>query len=269
MRTWHSLGWAWRLTGWWSGGTATATPAQFCMHSLNDIYETYMEVRQSQVGTRKTIGCVDEGIAQFEIARLEDEAGPGWNRPPAPPEGAPPWVVLTFGGSDPAGLTAPVAEALLPSLPPDTELHVVVGPDAAAATRARLEALPDAGRLRILADVGNMAEVLSGAALAVAAAGSTTWELLALGVPALLVTVADNQRVVQEGLAGRGVAVDLGWHEEVRPEAVRDAVLRLLADAPERARLAAAGRALIDGRGVWRITDALCDAIEARGSDRA
>ena len=65
---------------------ATATPAQFCMHSLNDIYETYMDVRQSPVGTRQTIGCADEGIAQFEIERLEDEAGPGWNRPPTPPE---------------------------------------------------------------------------------------------------------------------------------------------------------------------------------------
>ncbi len=65
---------------------ATATPTQFCMHSLNDIYETYMDVRRSPVGTRKTIGCADEGIAQFEIERLEDEAGPGWNRPPAPPQ---------------------------------------------------------------------------------------------------------------------------------------------------------------------------------------
>jgi uncharacterized repeat protein (TIGR04076 family) len=59
------------------------TPRQFCMHALNDIYETYMRVRQAPVGSRQVVGCSDDGIAQFEIERLPDEAGPGWNRPPS------------------------------------------------------------------------------------------------------------------------------------------------------------------------------------------
>lgn len=60
---------------------ATAAPKQFCMHSLNDIYETYMKVRRSPVGSKQTVGCMDKGIAQFELERLADEEGPGWNRP--------------------------------------------------------------------------------------------------------------------------------------------------------------------------------------------
>ena len=60
-----------------------ATPRQFCMHSLNDIYETYMQMRQAAVGSKRVVGCQDDGIAQFEIERLPDEDGPGWNRPPA------------------------------------------------------------------------------------------------------------------------------------------------------------------------------------------
>ena len=61
---------------------ATATPKQFCMHSLNAIYETYRAVRRGPVGNTKVVGCVDKGIAQFEVERLPDEEGPGWNRPP-------------------------------------------------------------------------------------------------------------------------------------------------------------------------------------------
>jgi len=61
---------------------ATAKPKQFCIHSLNDIYETYMKVRKGPVGNKKIVGCIDKGIAQFEIQRLPDEKGPGWNRPP-------------------------------------------------------------------------------------------------------------------------------------------------------------------------------------------
>ena len=64
-----------------------ATPNQFCMHSLNDIYETYMEVRRGPVGNRKALGCVDKGIARFEVERLPDEDGPGWNRPPTEQRG--------------------------------------------------------------------------------------------------------------------------------------------------------------------------------------
>jgi len=67
---------------------ATATPQQFCMHSLHDIYEAYMEVRKGPVGTRKIVGCRDHDIVQFEIERLANEEGPGWNRPPDPPEGS-------------------------------------------------------------------------------------------------------------------------------------------------------------------------------------
>ena len=60
---------------------ASATPKQLCMHSLNDIYETYTEVRRAPVGSKMIVGCCDNGIAQFEIERLPDEEGPGWNRP--------------------------------------------------------------------------------------------------------------------------------------------------------------------------------------------
>jgi hypothetical protein len=62
---------------------SAATPAQFCIHSLNDIYETYMKVRRGPVANKAVVGCSDEGIAQFELERLPDEAGSGWNRPPA------------------------------------------------------------------------------------------------------------------------------------------------------------------------------------------
>ena len=61
----------------------TATPKQFCMHSFSDIYGTCMKVRKNPVQNKKTVGCMDKGIVQFEIERLPDEEGSGWNRPSA------------------------------------------------------------------------------------------------------------------------------------------------------------------------------------------
>jgi uncharacterized repeat protein (TIGR04076 family) len=56
-----------------------ATPSQFCIHSLTDIYTTYMEVRHGPVGNKKRKGCCDKEIAMFELERLPDEKGVGWN----------------------------------------------------------------------------------------------------------------------------------------------------------------------------------------------
>ncbi|MCM8816196.1 MAG: TIGR04076 family protein [Candidatus Omnitrophica bacterium] len=57
------------------------TPEQYCMHSIYSIYPVYMELRKQQPGTKKTCWCPDDNIVEFELERLEDEQGRGWNRP--------------------------------------------------------------------------------------------------------------------------------------------------------------------------------------------
>lgn len=55
------------------------TPRQYCIHSFIDMYATYKQVRYGPVGGKARAGCCDKGIAQFELERLPDEEGPGWN----------------------------------------------------------------------------------------------------------------------------------------------------------------------------------------------
>lgn len=57
------------------------TPKQYCMHSLHSIYPVYMQLRKEKPGTKKTCWCPDDNIVTFELERLEDEEGKGWNRP--------------------------------------------------------------------------------------------------------------------------------------------------------------------------------------------
>jgi len=57
------------------------TPRQYCMHSFQSIYPVYMELRKEKPGTKKTCYCPDDDIVKFELERLEDEEGRGWNRP--------------------------------------------------------------------------------------------------------------------------------------------------------------------------------------------
>ena len=56
-----------------------ASPKQFCFHSLKDMYETWREVRRGEVGGSRTVACSDEGKTVFQLERLPDEEGEGWN----------------------------------------------------------------------------------------------------------------------------------------------------------------------------------------------
>jgi UDP-2,4-diacetamido-2,4,6-trideoxy-beta-L-altropyranose hydrolase len=102
-------------------------------------------------------------------------------------------VLVTFGGSDPTGLTLPVSLALLERLPPEACLDIVVG--AAHAEPAPLEQLAATwpARITLHRNSDRMAGLMAGSRLAVSAAGSTLWELASLAVPSVGVVVADNQ----------------------------------------------------------------------------
>jgi spore coat polysaccharide biosynthesis protein SpsF len=191
---------------------------------------------------------------------------------PAAAPSAPARVVLTFGAADFGGLSLPVARALLDATARregPVAIEVIVGPAAPEAARAELLTLAAAeANLRVATDVVSMAEAVAGATCVVTAAGSTTWELLALGVPVVAAAVAENQRHIAEATRRRGVVAPLDPAAPSLAEALAAAALGLLDDPARRAALGRAGRALVDGKGVWRIIDALLDAV-ARREDSA
>lgn len=194
---------------------------------------------------------------------LRERLGP---RCPAPEGRGAPRVVIGFGGSDPLSLTEPVLDALLAELP-SARVDVLLGPGVTPALRERLsERCRGEPRATLHADAPEIAPILLAADVSISAAGVTVWETLALGVPSVLVTLADNQRAVSEPVVARGAALDAGGVDRATPERAAALTRALLEDPERRARLIEAGRGLLDGRGVWRVIDALLDAIEERSS---
>jgi len=127
----------------------------------------------------------------------------------------------------------------------------VVGPSARAP-----RGIPRAGVFRNVPATG-MRRLMEWADVAVAAPGSTVWELAYLGVPAVLIGVADNQTAIGERLKREGRAVYLGWHDDVTDARIAAAVRELLRDRAGRARLRRRGREMVDGKGLDRILGAM------------
>jgi len=162
-------------------------------------------------------------------------------------------VLVTMGGSDPDNVTLKVIQALQQVDLDGLEAIVVVG-----GSNPHYEELQSAvqdarSSIRLESNVTNMPELMAWADVAISGGGSTSWELAFMGVPALILILASNQRPIAERLDAVGVAVNLGWYEDVSPTETAQVVMRLLGAPGTRAEISQRGRQLVDGEGAARV----------------
>ncbi len=168
-------------------------------------------------------------------------------------------AVLCFvGGTDPAGAAPVLAGSLFATgIPVDVTL---IAPD-----RPPAEVEPGPGQSLVVHEsIVDLPAAVLRSDLVVCGAGMSTWEALCLGAPAALVCVAENQRRTYERTVARGLAVGLGEVAELHRTNGRLAagVLReLLCEPTLRAGLSAAGYSAVDGRGRYRVADALLERL--------
>jgi UDP-2,4-diacetamido-2,4,6-trideoxy-beta-L-altropyranose hydrolase len=166
-------------------------------------------------------------------------------------------VLITMGGSDRENVTLAVVEALQAVSIANLEAVVVVG-----GSNPHFESIADAaesfhGKIRVERNAANMAELMAWADIAVSAAGSTCWEMCLLGLPAILIDVAENQRPIAEGLARLAVSIHAGSSENVSSEKMAADIEGLLLSAECRSAMSRRGRELVDGEGSRRVVSEL------------
>ncbi|MDF7825520.1 UDP-2,4-diacetamido-2,4,6-trideoxy-beta-L-altropyranose hydrolase [Pontiellaceae bacterium B12227] len=166
-------------------------------------------------------------------------------------------ILVTFGGSDLDNVTSVIIHAINALNDPALNVKVIVG--AANPNRATLEELIKQSpcSIEMISSVKDMASVFEWADLVVSAGGSTCWELCYLGLPFLVVVIAENQRRIAEGLDKAGAAINLGWHETLQVESVKSALYDLSMDPVRREDQRLRGRVLVDGNGAVRIVECI------------
>lgn len=163
-------------------------------------------------------------------------------------------VLLSLGGTDPLRLTLPFAQAIATAV--DGPLHVLTGcahPDIA---RLR-EVACVTPRLHLHEEVRDVARLVAQVALAVSSGGTTVWELAAMGVPAMVGSVAPIEDLLLEGLRERGLFDVLGPLDQVDPADLAARVHQRLDDGTWRAGCARLARSIVDGQGRRRVVDAM------------
>lgn len=111
-------------------------------------------------------------------------------------------LLISLGGVDAENVTSRVLEAVndFEQLK-DVDITVVMGPTSPhlVSVQRLVEELPF--NIKVTVNVSDMAELMANSDLAIGAAGATTWERCCLGLPSILLVVADNQRKVAETLS--------------------------------------------------------------------
>lgn len=146
-------------------------------------------------------------------------------------------ILITTGGADPANVTSAILEQLSAF-----QVIAIIGPENPNFEQLR-ERFPGVEFLR---NPPNIAEVMSQADLALTAAGATAWELSFLGVPFVVIAIAENQRSNAELLdrfgAGRLASISGAGAE----------LATLAGDGEARRKMVSVQRMLFDGRGSLR-----------------
>jgi RimJ/RimL family protein N-acetyltransferase len=162
-----------------------------------------------------------------------------------------------MGGSDPDNVSQRVLEALRLVPIPDLEAILVAGasnPNLASLERTVANTSPN---IRLEKNGTEIGELMAWADVAISGAGTSCWEMCLLGLPALLIHLAPNQRPVATELDRRGIAVHLGSQQEVSAAKIAAKLEWLLASAEARASMSRRGRDLVDGRGASRAVAAM------------
>jgi UDP-2,4-diacetamido-2,4,6-trideoxy-beta-L-altropyranose hydrolase len=178
------------------------------IHARTDFYARRTQMTQLLLGTT------------YALLRREFWPWQDWQRQITPIAHK---ILVTLGGSDPDNVTQKVVMALNQLSDSHTEALVVVGgqnpllPELATAVGSN-------PAIQLRQNVANMPELMAWADIAISAGGSTCWELAFMGLPALVLVLADNQQPLAAGLDEAGAIINLGWHHLVSVEQIAQAV---------------------------------------------
>lgn len=165
-------------------------------------------------------------------------------------------LLITMGGVDLPNATGQVLEILKTCpLPDDCRITVVMGTTAPALAQVRQLAEQMPWTTTVLVNVMDMAQHMADSDLAIGAAGGTSWERCSLGLPTLMVVLADNQQTGAQALEAAHAARLIGLVSDIAtrlPVAVRE-----LIDPANLLRMNHAASAIADGYGVQKVLTAM------------
>ena len=156
-----------------------------------------------------------------------------------------PHVLVSLGGGDEPGVAVRVMRALSSAALRD-RVQVTLVAGALNPHQAELEALCNSHpQATFVKSTTAMASIMRTCSFAIGAGGGSQWERAYMGLPSLVVTLAENQHDAVDYLSSQGALQSLGWHAHITEEKVVEATLEALKHPEVLRQIAAKAKALV------------------------
>ena len=166
-------------------------------------------------------------------------------------------LLINMGGVDKDNVTGQVLAALHAcTLPEDCRITVVMGSTAPWLEEIRNQAQRLPWSNRVLVGVSDMAQLMADSDLAIGAAGTTAWERCCLGLPTIMLMMADNQLKVAQSLSAAGGAAVLHSGTDLAPQ-LAELMTNLLEQPKALQTMSEAALQVVDGYGAQVIAQLL------------
>lgn len=166
-------------------------------------------------------------------------------------------VLITMGGSDPDNMTLKVIRALKYVNLDGLKFIVVVGGGNPYYNELKSAAQELDSTVILKNDVRDMAVLMAQAEAAISSGGSSIWELALMGVPVLGLARAKQEYQLLEEANRCGVAMSLGYFDDIDLSAIGEAFTILAGDRELRADMIRKGQSKVDGLGPRRVLNSV------------
>lgn len=170
-------------------------------------------------------------------------------------------ILVTMGGGDPYNQSLKVLRAL-ESMEESFSITVLLGSNFLFQEEIENFTRRTSKKIKIVRNTNQVAILMKESDLVISAAGCTVWELCCLGVPTILLILADNQKPVAQSLHKKGIMKNLGWFNQVYESHIQREVSKLSVDQKSRQEMAGKGHLLVDGLGVKRIVKEIEEGLK-------
>ena len=132
-------------------------------------------------------------------------------------------LLVFFGGVDQYDLTGLTLDALNNTNVYFDNVDVVVSKQSTNYNKIKKQ-IDSSSNMHLHSDLPSLSHLMIKADFSIGAGGSTNWERLCLGLPSLVVTLAENQKPVSRSLHNMGLIQWIGDVETIQVDCIKSAV---------------------------------------------
>ena len=168
-------------------------------------------------------------------------------------------IFVSFGGSDIDNLSSLVVDSFHSLELKDIALDVAVGPNYLYKESITKKKYPNT--ISVHHGKQSLANFIAHADIGIGTAGTTVWERCCLGLPSLVISIADNQHSTARDLDRSGFIKWIGTAQTLDPDSLAEHIRAFVLDGFN-IEMSAKCHELVDGHGASRVCTAIEDIVD-------